>query len=848
MKARHHVPKKIIFFSVVSSLLAVLYLQFGLLPGDLKSYAVEQIELQAPIRIEFSKILYLPWRGLSLSDVRVMERSGAVIFSAKNLIVDVRIIPFFKEKKIIISKATLEGPLYDYVLKPKKTVIEPPPPKTKISGQITVPVVPNKKKIQLSDIEDGANAFLPENVYLEQINIIDGQVAVRETPDSPVIEEIHDIDIRMGFQKPPVLTFDGSISLGHERYAHLELRGRWNLDEASYEFRFLTKTEKIPSWFLEYQKNHFLVLKEGKLQFETNLKSIHEREILFNTKADLREASIAIKQGLYEGRMQLETTGIFNFESQSFPRYKGILNLIDVQAHNVSKTIDHLEKLQGRMEFQPGKLFFEEFKGQFKKLPFHADGELTSFKDLVLDLRIRTESSIEQLLALIPPEHRTFLTDLELQGDCQALTHVEGSLKKSETLSIDHQILLSGGSIKHKKKKWYASAVNGSLSIKPDSFAISGVHFLLSEKRYSLDAYFPKKSGETGKVALKSSDFQLSSSYTLDGQVAHLSQASLNVQGIQADFKGTVRNLDNPYVDVEGNAYLDIERALKTPLKSSLAESLGLRGHLKGFFIYKGFWKHIQDGEFGIDATGEDIFVKKNLPVDDVQVQIRMKDGVLNVPFIRGFFYNGTVGGESHFDLRQKPVFMDGRFYANKVNLQKLAQDVQLNDKELSGLFSLQMKLNGILSRPETFVGDGQMDIQSGHIWKTDQFKKMGELVIVKVEGLDMVTFTEMACHFDVHDKKIWTKDLRLKSATVDLSLEGNVGFDQKLDFLMDIRFSDDVILGAQDTGGIVPFVVQQAEGLISKYRVSGTLSAPKYEKSFNVNVLPVGKKMPEAV
>jgi hypothetical protein len=105
-----------------------------------------------------------------------------------------------------------------------------------------------------------------------------------------------------------------------------------------------------------------------------------------------------------------------------------------------------------------------------------------------------------------------------------------------------------------------------------------------------------------------------------------------------------------------------------------------------------------------------------------------------------------------------------------------------------------------------------------------------------------------MDCHFTVHDKMVETEDLNLKSATVDLALAGHVDFDQKLDFLMDIRFSDDVILGAMDTGGIVPFVVQRAEGLISKYHVGGTLSAPKYEKSFNVNVLPVGKKMASAV
>ncbi len=48
----------------------------------------------------------------------------------------------------------------------------------------------------------------------------------------------------------------------------------------------------------------------------------------------------------------------------------------------------------------------------------------------------------------------------------------------------------------------------------------------------------------------------------------------------------------------------------------------------------------------------------------------------------------------------------------------------------------------------------------------------------------------------------------------------------------MNIRYSNDIIQGAYDTGGLVPFVVQQAENSISQYRVSGTLKQPKYEKA----------------
>ena len=143
-----------------------------------------------------------------------------------------------------------------------------------------------------------------------------------------------------------------------------------------------------------------------------------------------------------------------------------------------------------------------------------------------------------------------------------------------------------------------------------------------------------------------------------------------------------------------------------------------------------------------------------------------------------------------------------------------------------------QMKMNGVLQSQETFKGDGSIDIQKGKLWQTDLFKEMGHLPFVTVEGLDQVIFRSLNAGFDIHDKKIRTQNLNVFGDTVDLSLEGTAGFDQSLDLRMNIRYSNDIIRGANDTGGLVPFVVQQAENSISQYRVSGTLKQPKYEKA----------------
>jgi hypothetical protein len=70
--------------------------------------------------------------------------------------------------------------------------------------------------------------------------------------------------------------------------------------------------------------------------------------------------------------------------------------------------------------------------------------------------------------------------------------------------------------------------------------------------------------------------------------------------------------------------------------------------------------------------------------------------------------------------------------------------------------------------------------------------------------------------------------------------MRGAIGFDARIDMIMNIRYAPDVLRGAEDAGGLVPFVIEQAEGRISQYQVTGSLKEPKYEKL----KLPVGNAL----
>jgi hypothetical protein len=209
-----------------------------------------------------------------------------------------------------------------------------------------------------------------------------------------------------------------------------------------------------------------------------------------------------------------------------------------------------------------------------------------------------------------------------------------------------------------------------------------------------------------------------------------------------------------------------------------------------------------------------------------------MKNREISLPYLHAHPYGGVLGGKIIFDCQNPDAAFNSQFYAHGLDLRKISHELGLSqDQNLSGEMTFQLRLKGLLKSPQSYTGQGALAISNGRLWQTSLFEQMGHLPFVKVEGLDSVVFSQMNTTFNVRNKRITTDDLSLQSQTVSLSLKGSVDFDQNLDFLMSIRYSGDVIRGAQDAGGLAPFMVQAAESSISHYKIGGTTKKPTFDK-----------------
>jgi len=847
MKSRKKILHRLFIAALVLTILGTVYVHYGILPGKARLWAIAKADALTHKKITFDKALYLPFHGFIFYGLDVRESDGTPLFHTRRFSVDVKILPFLEDKKIVIANIRLDSPVYAAVLEPKKIKAAPKPVKTEISGQIDVPVVSDARKIALEDLEDGPDAFLPENVYIEQIQITEGFVTIQRTENAPPVETLSHINVRMAFQKPPYLYFDGSLKLGQTPYAAINLEGVWNLKQANYHFNLSTEWDKIPGWLKDYQKGHFLVLQESRVKLVTELQSIGGDRALFHAGADLKDARLRVKDGAYNGRMQIDAKGVFNFDTKKVERYKGTLRLLDVNILNLSKKLPEIDHVEGGIDFQPDLLTVRQIKGSYRSVPFDARGTITSFRDLLINGEIHMSVSLEKILALIPSSQKSRLKDFDIQGGCEALTTVQGSLKKASELSTEYKMALRGASLVSKDGKIRLDGLSCDLFSGRQGLKISKASFDFQKKTYRMNLFMPKDPDSPGRIDLDSDELSLKTAYYLrEGRVL-FKDAQASLPGITARFKGELYPIQKPALDIQGSAALDLERLARTlPPQQIWLKNARPEGTLAGTFRFKGAWNNLLHAQIAFNGQSASVLLaQNNIRLDHPALDAGMEDGVLNISHLTAGVWGGMFGMKGFFDFNGGDAPFDASFYFNNLDLRKVAENLQPQNKKLSGSLILQSSLRGLLKKQETWTGKGLVSVKNGDLWETSQFKAMGNLPLVKVEGLDWVIFREMQGNFQIRDKKVRSEDLTLSSDTVHLNLRGTASFDQQLDMLMDIEYTNAVFLGAEDAGGLAPMMVNQAADLISQYQISGTFKNPKYEKAAGVPVVSsVGKKL----
>ncbi|MCG3175868.1 MAG: hypothetical protein MOGMAGMI_00805 [Candidatus Omnitrophica bacterium] len=835
MKSRGRPLRRIAVLTGIIAALAGAYLHFGLLPGDLKPYALERVGPHLGVRVDFSKAIYLPFRGLTFEQVKIWDLQGRPLFKARALAINLSAITFFREKRIVIQNLYLDRPAYDLRLDTLRRKPRPQeaPPMTRISGQIEVPVAGTERAPSLRQIAHGPDMLLPENVYLEQVEVRRGIMTIRETADSPIIERVRSADLRIAFRRPPVVRLSGKVELGEDRYTNIRLEGTYDLKSSAYEFVLRVDGKRLPNWASRLQQGRSIRLEKARYALSARVGRAEDHGMAFRAQAHLSGADLCVSSSAFTGQTRADISGVFDPDDRSVRDFRAVLQFERLTATGLGKDIGRLDALSGQAALSPDLIEIRSVQGTFRGLPFQADGTVRSFKDLTLDLTVKTATRINSLLAVLPEDQKRLFSGLHIDGPCHATTRLRGSLKGGGVSATkEHAVVLEQAQLHHSGSGLRLTDLSARIDVNDSGITVKGARFKHGAAAYRMELSIPKAANTDGRFELSTARFKARAEYRTDGQDLRILKGRYETRGLKLGVQGRIKDLKDPYLSVEGELSADLRAAREEFADRQPAlRDLSVSGDVSGYYRLDGYWDRPKDWALSMDLESPGVELAR-LELDRLRAQVRMRDRKLDIPYIQAAPYGGYLGAKVLVDLDRAIPSYEGRLHANNIDVARLGRSLGSKDPKLAGTAILQSTFSGRVGETSSLRGQGALTIRDGHLWETSQFKQMGELVLVKVEGLDNVVFEDLNATFALRDGRLWTQDLTLMGSTVDLSLRGSVSFRQELDLMMSIQYSSDVYQGAMDAGGIVPLVLNQASNLISEYRIGGTMAAPTYTKA----------------
>lgn len=800
--------------------IAGLYLETGFVRGKFKEPTAQYLQTIFKQKVDFDRIIYLPLWGISIDGFKIASEDGLSQLSAQTLRLRIPLLPLFLQKKIIVSEAILNRP---YIVCRAKT-----PASEDAAAPAQMPI----QQI----LKEGVDPFLPENVYLENIIIRKGTIHLRDSHDEKrTLESAHRIMAEIDFRRKPFIGMKGSLYLGQDRYSQVFFEGKWDLKKKRHELNAKGTTQKMPEWLKGAPVLGNLLFQRLRTDFEVTASPQKEGDG-FNLQITTKKSSgrFKWKDHRFRGKFSVRLDALYDAALGKTVLSKGIMKIYEGSLRSASGAIWDLESMKGTFFFDAQRLRFSNLHTRIDEIPTLLSGKIGLTEDRPFLLKMKQETKALAFLDSVLPEViRQRFDPASLQGNFELRAELEGVLDEPQKIKKTAQVTIRNAEWKSEGVRRSFSRINGVATLQDQKIQIKNLFFTSEEDRFLLNGVFETAVDAISQFSLKHPKFT--------AQVALLNKTdSVELQTADINWGKSVFHLNGFFdqkVDIPfqltGNAVVDLQdlkkqfqnrwKWLKTsnPLGQASAQ-IRISGNLLDRSSYR----------VNLMTETPTARIYERFPLQDAKLDLEFGGNRVRMTYGKARIYDGEIRFTGEFETRhpRKPFFAV-KLSSMDVDLSRAVSDFPFLDEKFSGLMSLNLELKGEWGNRETFIGKGDFNIRHGHLFTTPLFKDLKNLMFVRIEGIDNLTFNNADGMFAISKGVIRSKNTLISSPLINIEIVGTIGLDQSLALYVNSRFTQDVIRESYTLGGFTPYVVGYAEQQITKYFVTGTLKKPIYEE-----------------
>jgi hypothetical protein len=492
--------------------------------------------------------------------------------------------------------------------------------------------------------------------------------------------------------------------------------------------------------------------------------------------------------------------------------------------------LGQVSNLSGRFIFNQQSLASDNLKAELLGRPFKINLTIKDFSTKALnistdlDLSILPEIAKERFnFSLINSASGKGVLSINIHPDEKGAWIGQGSLN------------ITGASLKLDKPESLIENIGANLKFSPQGLSWANTKFRYQGINYQSSGTLSDFTTPKIKLKLSSQDLSVAGDFTLTGNKVKLTQVKGKYLDSRFLISGELDRTDpaKPLVDLTGRINLELSNLNKFLEKTyPVIKTLSPSGQLDTQFNLSGPVTDFKNCYLQAKSTSSNFSVY-GLKTSDLSLDYVQAQRVANILALHFAFYNGVVEGSATVDFNTPLPIFHLELKSSGINLEKLKNDTPSKNKNIAGIYSSQVKLNGAGSDLSQLTGAGSFAVNHGRLGELNLLQGLGKLLLSR--DLSNIEFSECSCSYLIKDKFVYTDNLKLSSSIVILSGPVKIGFDNSLEGALEVDVLSEMIPADGTFKDVATAVIGQGGGKFGLIKLGGTLVKPKY--SFKTDV-----------
>lgn len=806
----------LIFFIIILFVISsTVYLNNVFLPQKIKSLIIDNLTQLTQKRVILGSLQFSIFKGLVLRNLSLYEAEKPIV-NIQEASCTFLILPLL-QKKLIIPKVKVKNAVISLVRKSDNTLNTPVAP---------MPITAPKKEVTVLPAPQAARPTEKKfSVIINNIIVRTSRIDFEDDTLTPVFtKSIENLNLNLKLSLPANLSFSLKSEIKANPQINITAAGEYNVAAQQLAAK-ISLQNFSPKEFLAYFKKAGLDDSGGIISALIDLKS---KGGTYYADVQAQNKGLVISKEKLQILLNSDIKATFEYApGDKQLKFSGNSTISDAKLTGLG-TISEVNNINGSLAFSNLGVWSDKLNADVWGVPVLAQFRLQDFTNPALDINIASTLGLDYMQAILKDKFK-FAFPASLKGNASLALNIIGKTPLEENLQISGYLDIINANIKPDKIPSSIENIQGRVEFSSDKVKWEGLNFKYSNTSYKTSGSLIDFKSPNVELALNSNDLTLNSNFTVNKNIFTFAKLKGKYSNSEFSISGSV-DISAPArleTDLNGQVYLQAQdlKSLFVRFKNQLKEA-NLQGQVSAQFNLKGNINDFKSCMLQAKISSPK-FSAYGLKAESLLIDYNQVNDIADISLMRLSLYDGTADVAAKMNLSSQNIPYWVTLDMRDVRLEKLKMDTQAKQKDIAGILSSQVKINGFSNDLSRLSGTGKIFISEGKLWQLNLFKGLGSLIFAK--DFANIVFSEGSCDILIKERFISSDNIILKSNIADMGGSARIGFDSSLDASLNVKILDEMAPLSGSFKDLTTAIMGQA-GRFGMIKISGTLKEPKYK------------------